>query len=637
MAGGPDRVAADVWKFFSDAAPGEQAKVWVMFTDKATGSSSQRAAALNSVASRYDARAVARRQKRRTAPGLFDDRDLPVADSYLQQVRATGASVDVISRWLNAVSATADGEQIKSIAALPFVKSVQLVGRGRRDMPEQPPAKIVESSGRQPDSTSAFNYGQSATQLNQINVPALHNLGYSGAGVVLAVLDSGFYKDHENVAASRILAEWDFVKNDGNTQNEANDVPSQHNHGTKVLSIAAGYKDGTMYGPAYQADVILCKTEDGGQEAPIEEDWFVAGLEFAEAHGADVLTSSLGYIDWYTQAQLDGQTAVTTLGVNIAVANGLLCLNAAGNQGGIGPSLIAPADAYKVITVGAIDSSGIIASFSSRGPTADGRVKPEVVALGINDFGAATSSPTAYSSGNGTSYATPLVAGVCALLLEAHPDWTVDQVRTALCQTGDYYLAHGTYDPAYARGYGKIDALAAYRMPTVVSVVSRRVHGSAGPFDLDVTDPGTVEPRAGGPQHLLITFDQPLQIVGTALSAVQLSSGSASSVSVAGNQLEVLLSGAANAVSLVVQFPGVAHAAQAGARAGDQLCIRVLAGDCVGDATVDLLDVVTVRNALEVPISAGNFLADVDMDGQINIFDMVAVRNQLNTAATACP
>jgi len=177
----------------------------------------------------------------------------------------------------------------------------------------------------------------------------------------------------------------------------------------------------------------------------------------------DVVTSSLGYIDWYTQAQLDGHTAVTTVGVNIATANGVFCCNAAGNSGGPGPSLNAPADALQVITVGAVDANGVMAGFSSRGPTADHRVKPEVVARGVSTWLAGIGSPTSYGNGSGTSFSTPLVAGAVVCLVQAHPDWSVDQLRAALFFTSDYYVAHGTYDPQFARGYGLINALAAHQ------------------------------------------------------------------------------------------------------------------------------------------------------------------------------
>ena len=473
------RVRHDVRRWLAER--GEPATIWVMFTDKLAASPADDLQATNRLHAAHSARALERRRLRRTAPGLSDQRDWPVSPRHLDAVRRTGARIRVVSRWLNAVSATATADQIEAIDALPFVKRVQLVARGRRVLPItlDPKATLPseESSSPSPPasppaSPSDLNYGSSYAQLDQINAISLHQAGYTGAGVVLAVLDNGFYKDHEAIDPGRIIAEWDFVNDDGETQNEVGDLGTQHYHGTKVLSIAAGRYDGRIYGPAYEADLILCKTEDMSQEDPVEEDWYVAGLEFAELNGADVVTSSLGYIDWYTPADLDGQTAVTTIAVNIATDNGVICCTAAGNEGTDG--LIAPADAFKVITVGAVDSAGTIASFSSRGPTADGRVKPEVVARGVATYYANASGPSDYGNGNGTSFATPLVAGVVTCLVQAHPHWTLDQIRHALFYTADYYVANNTYDPAYARGFGLIDAWAAHQTPFV-----------PGDFDLD--------------------------------------------------------------------------------------------------------------------------------------------------------
>jgi hypothetical protein len=232
-----------------------------------------------------------------------------------------------------------------------------------------------------------------------------------------------------------------------------------------VLGLVGAYLPNTYVGGAYGASFILCKTEDVRSETPIEEDNYVAGLQYIEAHGGDMATSSLGYIDWYTQANLDGATAITTIGVNIATANGLIFCTAAGNSGhDADPAtshLIAPADAPGAITVGAVDSAGAIASFSSDGPSASGRVKPEVLAWGVNNIIIRVGNDTDLTSGSGTSFATPLAASVVACLLQAHPTWTVAQMRAYLFTTADYYAANHTFEPTHVRGYGIIGGVAA--------------------------------------------------------------------------------------------------------------------------------------------------------------------------------
>ena len=238
---------------------------------------------------------------------------------------------------------------------------------------------------------------------------------------------------------------------------------SQHNHGTMILGCIGSYQPGELVGGAYDASFVLAKTEDTSGEYEAEEDNYVAGLQFIEANGADMATSSLGYIDWYTQSQLDGETAVTTIAMNIANSNGLHVCTAAGNEyhdsDPATSSLIAPSDAYRVITCGATDLGGSITSFSSEGPTADGRVKPEVLACGSSTDTVSPSSDTGYTTADGTSLSTPLVACAVACLIEAHPEWTVDELRDALFQTADDYVANGTHDPLFVRGYGVVNAL----------------------------------------------------------------------------------------------------------------------------------------------------------------------------------
>jgi subtilisin family serine protease len=327
-----------------------------------------------------------------------------------------------------------------------------------------------EPTGPSPTPAAAADfYGITSQQLHQINVPAAHAAGYTGDGIVIGVLDTGFKLTHEafnqpgNVV--NVLGQWDFINDDPVTSNEEGDLASQHNHGTRILGTIAAYMPDSLVGAAYDAAFYLAKTEDTSQEVPIEEDYYVAALEWIEANGADVATSSLGYIAWYAQTDLDGMTAVTTQAVNIATANGLVCVTAAGNRSHdddpATSSLLAPGDAFDVITCGAVDSNGEIANFSSDGPTADGRVKPEVLARGVSTATVSPDNDTSTNWVSGTSLSTPLVAAAAALVVQAHPDWTVAQVRAALMRSASDFRQNGTFDPAFVRGYGIIDVIAA--------------------------------------------------------------------------------------------------------------------------------------------------------------------------------
>jgi hypothetical protein len=407
-------------------------------------------------------RAIERRALRRCRSGLVDEQDLPPHAGYVAEVCATGADLRVESRWLNAVSVTATCEHIRALALLPFVQSIQPVRRGRRAE-----AVPIVAAGRAAPGAGAGFYGLAQEQLEQIGVTSMHAAGYSGAGIVIGVLDTGFVLTHEAYTEPghelSVIAQWDFIDGDPDPGIEPGDPPNQHRHGTIVLGTIGGYRPGTLVGGAYDASFVLAKTEDTAGEYPLEEDYYVAGLEFIEAAGADVATSSLGYSDWYDWYDMDGLTAVTTIGVNTATANGLVCCTAAGNGGYDSdlPTLVAPGDAFDVLTCGAADSSGQVADFSSDGPTADGRVKPEVLARGVATHSVDPDDDTGYLTASGTSLSTPLVASAAALLVQAHPDWTVAQIRWALFGTADYYAANGEPDPEYRRGYGVIDVFAA--------------------------------------------------------------------------------------------------------------------------------------------------------------------------------
>jgi len=252
------------------------------------------------------------------------------------------------------------------------------------------------------------------------------------------------------------LAEWDFVNDDGETQNEEGDPETQHNHGTVTWSTLGGAWDGELYGPAYLASFILAKTEDVSSETQIEEDNWVAGMEWADSFGVDVISSSLCYIDWYSYSDLDGNTAVTTIAADIAAERGIVVCNAMGNSGPASGTLLAPADADTILACGAVWSDGDIASFSSRGPTYNGRTKPEVLARGVYTYCASPYDTTGYTQAHGTSLSTPLVGGCAAVLLSAHPDWNPVKVREALMMT-----AGNAQSPNNDRGWGIVDLLAA--------------------------------------------------------------------------------------------------------------------------------------------------------------------------------
>ncbi|MBU0618298.1 MAG: S8 family serine peptidase, partial [Planctomycetes bacterium] len=452
--------------------PGTPLKVWVFFADKRVSSPEAYAAALAAVEQEYNPRAVQRRRLRRTAAGLFDAHDLPVAASYVDAVTATGAAHHITSRWLNAISVYATRPQIEAIARLPFVRRIERVyGARRNNLFSGPvPVETPVSTSIPGDLRGGLDYGVGEYQLEHVHIIEVHELGFTGDGMVVGILDTGFDRSHEAFNQPghllQVVTEWDFIDNDGDAGIEPGDPDGQHSHGTCILGIVGGYKPGSFVGAAYDAAFILCKTEDTTAEYPAEEDNYVAGLEFAEMNGADLVTTSLGYIDWYTQDDLDGQTAITTLAVNIATANGMPVCTAAGNGGNdYDPNtshLIAPADAFQVITVGAlVGDAGGHADFTSDGPTADGRVKPEVMALGVDTRTVSSSDPTGYVAISGTSASTPIVAGAVACLLQAYPTWTVDELREHLFYTARYYRLNRELGPYFIRGYGRVNAFLA--------------------------------------------------------------------------------------------------------------------------------------------------------------------------------
>jgi len=448
---------------------GETDKYWFFFTDKGPINLKK---SLARTGQSLLAKARSRRLKVKPADALVDYTDLPVYNEYIQELKKSGITPVNQSKWLNAVSAYVTPEQVALCNNLNFILKIQKVLKGKRKPLDVQPHIF---KGAQSFENFSVNYGSSFIQNDLIRIPEVHSMGYHGQGVIIAILDTGFHLEHIAFSNLNVIAAYDFINKDGNVDNEENqDVTSQNIHGTIILSLLAGYAPGNLIGAAYDADYLLAKTEDVRSETSVEEDYWIAAAEWADSLGADVMSTSLGYTDWYTNADMNGTTAPVTIAADLAVEKGILVVTSAGNDGNNKWRIIgAPADGKDVISVGAVDKNGIIAEFSSRGPTADGRIKPEVVAMGVNDYGVAMNS-VEYVSVTGTSAACPLVAGVAALILEAHPQLNPNQVREAMLKTASRsYSIDNTY------GYGIVNAVDAVRywshskeQPTTLQVVT---------------------------------------------------------------------------------------------------------------------------------------------------------------------
>jgi subtilisin family serine protease len=442
-------------------------KAWVYFKDKGSDDPAVLKQTAQEMRIALSPRAIQRRAKTRGTADPVDIEDLPVFAAYVDAVRPHITNLRTESRWLNAISVEASPECLTRIAALDCVRAVDIIRGFKRNEPTDTleagpaaPTAAVPPSLLPPLKTI---YGPSYRQIEQIRVRSLHEMGLTGRGVLVGMLDVGFRKTHEAFRSAHLIAERDFVMKDNDVQRDWNN-PADYSdaHGTATWSLLGGYAPGKIIGPAFGADFVLAKTEDDRSETPIEEDYWAAAIEWAEGYGVDVVSSSLGYTDWYQFKDMDGRTAVTTKAANRATTLGVVIVNAAGNERrNAWAHIIAPADGFDVIAVGAVDANGYLASFSSPGPTADGRIKPEVCAMGVWTIVAASGATTGdayYQWGSGTSYATPLVAGTVALLLEAHPTWTVAQVRDALMST-----ASRASSPGNDYGWGIINAAAAVK------------------------------------------------------------------------------------------------------------------------------------------------------------------------------
>lgn len=458
------RIKPKLTRLYQEIPTDSTLKIWVFFTDKGIFTQEDYFRAVKDSKLKANPRAL-RRIELRSKRGDFDFTDIPIADEYVKEIEQMGLEIKRKSKWLNAVSLYANKEQVEILSKLSFVKSIDKVARYKKDLPE---VKEISLPRSYPSTMRRIlDYGPSYAQLAQINVPALHNLGYNGSGVLVCMMDVGFQKDHPAFATAfaedRVIAEYDFINNDSNTQNEPGEPSIQDHHGTYTWSALGGEAPGQLYGPAYKASFLLAKTEYAPYPPDYywEEDNWVTGAEWADTLGADIISSSLGYLDWYTYEDMNGDSAKVTIAADLAAEKGILVVNSAGNErNDPWHYIIAPADGDSVLAVGAVDKNGIIAGFSSAGPTYDGRIKPDVVACGVGTYCATPGGD--YGGVSGTSLSAPLVAGAAALLFQVlwEKDSTIGPIDIidSLKAYSDRADNPDTID--YVYGWGVIDAYA---------------------------------------------------------------------------------------------------------------------------------------------------------------------------------
>ncbi len=436
----------------------EKVLVWAFFADK--GNDLERFYADPLLA--LSQKSINRRAKLHSFERGIDYLDIPVSLEYQKIITNSGIIIKNKSRWLNGISCYVTQQQLSLLTNFSFVKNIELVEK--YNSIKKIKTNFTENSVTyKPKGIYTYNYGESFTQLQQINVPAVHELGIKGQGIVVGVLDAGFSNlPHEAFATMDIIAAYDFVNHDPNV-GDGNDM-GEGSHGTETLSTIGGFKDGKLIGPAFGASFILAKTENTDSETPVEEDNWIAGIEWMDSIGVDVTSTSLGYIDFdspyqgYTWQSMNGNTCRITIAADLAVSRGIVCVNSAGNEGSNSShnTLGAPADGDSVISIGAVSSDGSRVSFSSVGPTVDGRIKPDVMAMGSNVRVASPTNVSGYTNSDGTSFSGPLAGGVAALILSACPTLTPMQVRDAMRNTASLHNS-----PNNEYGWGILDALAA--------------------------------------------------------------------------------------------------------------------------------------------------------------------------------
>lgn len=392
---------------------------------------------------------------RRNAQNItLDTRDIPVSQTYINQITAsTGITVMAKSKWLNALHIRGTQASIQALTALKFVDSVQFANHSLNPSTRSSTSQTSNRNQDKFEVLANYNYGGSNNQIEMLNGHLLHQQDYTGQGKIVAIFDAGFPGVNTASPFQRLRTN-NLILGGYNFPDRNTTIYTRNSHGTNVLSTMGGFADGQLVGTAPDAQYYLFITEDINSENPVEESYWVEALEMADSLGVDVINSSLGYTDYdnanysYPYSLRNGQVGFASRGASLALSKGIICVVSAGNSGGTSEKHIGiPADADNILTVGAVTSTEAYSSFSSIGPSFDGRVKPDVCAKGQ----AANVSNTAgiITMASGTSFSSPILAGMVATLWSALPNKTAAEIIQLVKESSDQYT-----NPTIYKGYG---------------------------------------------------------------------------------------------------------------------------------------------------------------------------------------
>ncbi|WP_100627131.1 S8 family serine peptidase [Algoriphagus formosus] len=403
-------------------------------------------------------RALLRRAKEGVA---VDSTDLPVTQRYVDEVYQLSHYILYQSKWLNASLIVTDMEGAKSIAELPFVEKVELVGKGYIPNPNarigrrlfvSATAKVCPPGGKA-ERTLAAQELPSDFQNSLLGIDFMHEEGFKGKGIRIAVFDAGFPGTDNASPLSHLLSNNQLVAQKDFVRPWNQNVFTDNQHGTNVLSLIAAVETESFIAGAPEAEYFLAMTEEVATEYRIEEYNWLRAAEYADSIGVDIINSSLGYYDFddpemnYSSGQLDGKTAVITQAANIASSKGILVVNSVGNYGPSEPSILAPADSPNVLAIGSVNQSLEVSNFSSRGPTGDGRIKPDLAAFGNGVALLRSNGNVGFA--NGTSFSAPQITALAAGLWQAKPEWTRAELIENLLRSASQYE-----NPDNLLGYG---------------------------------------------------------------------------------------------------------------------------------------------------------------------------------------